>query len=298
MYRCIPPNEQLFSRLAMQSAEALETGGFEAFYNVQVAFFQQYIEPNFNYQAFSQRAGRATQPLQLAEDLLAYNVCYGLDHFNRFTALLDQIATQSNQTETNAPLKLRIYDYGCGQGLATIAMLSHLKDRFVEAEIHLIEPSQIALQAAVNFVRATAQYTGAKIQLVPHQCSLDQLPDTLFANKNNICNIHLFSNVLDIAHLRIFDLSCLARQILSCSGKHVVIAASPDYYSGQLGFTQLNHYLQPNRTFANQVARVESYNYRIWEKKIIARIVSFQMLAFCKNVCAIETNNQETMPHV
>ena len=58
--------------------------------------------------------------------------------------------------------------------------MQHLADRQVHIELHLVEPSALALQAAVAYTQAQAQHHAIQPQVHAHHCGLDQLPDELF----------------------------------------------------------------------------------------------------------------------
>lgn len=229
-----------------RAAQLLREHGFRAWYDQQVqTFLQRYAGGQaFHYPSFSQRCGRATRPLGNTQDLLAYNVLYASAHFGRMQALLKPVvfidAKQPAQT-----LYLKVFDYGCGQGLATLALLEHLKGLPVVLDVHLVEPSVLALQAAQQYVQAQAGHCGIEVQVQAHACGLDQLPDDAFVLQPGQLGVHLFSNVLDLESQQVFDLGTLARQIQSAAGEHLCLAVSPDHFGGKAGFDRLQAVLAP-----------------------------------------------------
>lgn len=219
--------------------QALREGGFAAWYTAQVVLFN-HDHQNFtmsDYAEFASRTQRAQLPLASTQDLVDYSVLYSADHFARFTELLSQLkANSSQQGLCVEPIQLKVFDYGCGQGLASLALMQHLAGRQVSIELHLVEPSALALQAAVAYTQAQAQHHGIQLQVHAHHCGLDQLPDQLFTLQPQQSAVHLFSNVLDLASAGHFQLPVLLNQLHNMQGKHLCLAVSPTYWSGKLGF--------------------------------------------------------------
>jgi SAM-dependent methyltransferase len=219
--------------------KALQKGGFAAWYQAQVALFK-HLHPSFgmsNYAAFASRTQRAQLPLASTQELVDYSVLYAGDHFARFTELLTQLKARSDQKALCVePIQLKVFDYGCGQGLASLALMQHLAGRQVGIELHLVEPSALALQAAIAYTQAQAEHHGIQLQVHAHHCGLDQLPDELFSLQPQQSAVHLFSNVLDLASAGHFQLPVLLNQLHKMHGKHLCLAVSPTYWSGKLGF--------------------------------------------------------------
>jgi len=218
---------------------ALQHGGFSAWYAAQVNLFNS-DQPNFtmsSYAEFANRTQRAQLPLASAQDLINYSVLYASDHFARFTELLTQLKTSAHRPELCAePIWLKVFDYGCGQGLASLALMQHLAGRQVKIELHLVEPSALALQAAVAYTQAQANHYGIELNVQPHHCGLDQLPDAVFTLQPQQTAVHLFSNVLDLTSAGHFHLPVLLNQLQKMQGKQLCLAVSPTYWSGKLGF--------------------------------------------------------------
>lgn len=265
------------------SKQALAHGGFADFYDTQLAYFKHYC-PHFNYSAFRERLKRAVRPISSAEDLLAYNVCHSADHYARFEFLLDYVQNQTTPAIT-PPIRLCVFDYGCGQGLATLALLSHLKGREVELIIHLIEPSELALSTAEQYVSALADSMQGTITVHTHQAGLDQVPDHVFTLPEGFSAVHLFSNILDMAYQRFFDLSRLVAQLNQMTGKHICFAVSPTYISGKQGFDQLRSLFAPNRLLLDvDKWGVSVRGYRIYQNIVRHYHAEGRFLAFVRNV--------------
>lgn len=265
------------------SKQALAHGGFVDFYDTQLAYFKHYC-PQFNYLAFRERLKRAVRPISSAEDLIAYNVCHSADHYARFEFLLNYVQNQATPA-ISRPIRLCVFDYGCGQGLATLALLSHLKGREAELIIHLIEPSELALSTAEQYVTALADSMQGKITVHTHQAGLDQVPDQVFRMPEGFSAVHLFSNILDMAYQRFFDLSRLVDQLNHMPGKHLCFAVSPTYISGKQGFDQLRSLFVPNRLLLDvDTWSVPVRGYRIYEKNVRHYNADGRFLAFVRCV--------------
>jgi len=276
-------NPSQIQQMYAESCRALSTGGFAAFYQAQLASFQKYC-PNFNLNAFRAQTNRAVCPLQSVQNLMAYNICYAADHYARFEHLLTEVGSFSTQV-LRPPVRLCVFDYGCGQGLATLALLSHLQDRHVELIINLIEPSALALDAAECYVKALADRMQGQVVVHSHQKGLDQLPDDIFIMPEGFSAVHLFSNVLDMAHHKTFDLSCLTQRLNQIQGKHLCLAVSPKFYSGKLGFAQLKSFFKPSKMFIDREDwRVTARGYRFTERGMVLREVEGQYMAFIRCV--------------
>lgn len=93
--------------------------------------------------------------------------------------------------------KLHIIDWGCGQGIASLAFL--LKRKTFSATITLIEPSLLALKrAALNIKCAHSNNPNGIFRIKTLHKDFDSLVSTELYSNNETCKIHFFSNVLDI----------------------------------------------------------------------------------------------------
>lgn len=120
---------------------------------------------------------------------------------------------------TFEPMPLRVVDYGCGQGLAAIALSDAFGATFRSSvvEVLLIEPSPEAI------IRAEAVYRNLfpSASIVCLQKKLDELAEGDF-HKSSVKTLHIFSNILDITG---FDLGLLFNLLLT-QGEHVIMAVS------------------------------------------------------------------------
>ncbi len=105
-----------------------------------------------------------------------------------FNALPDAASIFSEEIE--------VYDWGCGQGTATICMLDFLKRRSIAPkfkQICLIEPSI----AAVSRARSVITCYDADIEVKAITKKFDDLTISDF-KRSSVRKLHLFSNILDV----------------------------------------------------------------------------------------------------
>lgn len=98
--------------------------------------------------------------------------------------------------------KIGVIDYGCGQGLATLAFLNYLKNNNCIAnkviDIHLIEPSAVTLGLARQYILAMAKHCQISVNITVHNVGLsDYLNNPIKTNPQYSC-LHFLSNVVDI----------------------------------------------------------------------------------------------------
>lgn len=121
------------------------------------------------------------------------------------------------------PGRLRVVDYGCGQGLACALLLDHFGNDIIERidETVLIEPSTIALARAKSIILCYCETS----RVVDLSTKLDELMPELLNPSSNQSTIHLMSNVLDIND---FDYGSLFSKMFQAKGHHSVLAVSHD----------------------------------------------------------------------
>lgn len=160
--------------------------------------------------------------LQSEDGLNCYLASYGEAHAAKALQAIKtvQVSTFSEPFE--------LYDWGCGQGLASMCLIEHLKELDLLhnlKRITLVEPSEAALSRAVWNIRQAspnidiiAQRKGlpADIEL-PFEC-IEELDV-----KQHVV-LHLFSNILDI---KTINLRKLAQLISSKGHQHIVTCIGP-----------------------------------------------------------------------
>ena len=106
---------------------------------------------------------------------------------------------------------LEIYDWGCGQGTATICLLDYLNKKGVSysiSQINLIEPS---IQASTRAEEVISCFDNS-IKIKTINKVFDDLNEDDFS-KSNSHKIHLFSNILDVDAFDLAQFTVLLRGV-------------------------------------------------------------------------------------
>ena len=167
-----------------------------------------------------------TAVLETEEQCCAYMAAYGPMHRHKLLRALDEnefpYSALSNGVE--------IFDWGCGQGIGTVAVIEKLRQQGILSslkKITLEEPSSIARQRAVLHVRQALGSHAAEIADLPYY-----LPSDNGDNGNSItqidvqepCAIHIFSNILDIEAV---SLKGVSKMITSSGNQHIALCIGP-----------------------------------------------------------------------
>lgn len=219
------------------ACQIMKTHGFEGFYHSLVKQFVHDVP--MSYSEFAHRTNRATLPLQSQQEALFYGVAYGLSHYNTFLQVLQHML-RIDDTDT----VLNIVDYGCGQGIATLAMLMHIANqqnpKNIHVNIHLIEPSTVALGNANTKVLSFVQALGFGATISVQNC---QLKDATVPNFDNGADtLHLMSYILDVPAVQ-QQLHNITNQIKASAGVHQIITTGIDHDRCTAGFELLSELL-------------------------------------------------------
>lgn len=184
--------------------------------------------------------------LNTDEELDAYIAVYGEIHILKYRAALQNFPFDNACDKSS----YSIFDWGCGQGLATLTLLDMLYERGLLAglkKITLIEPSLPALKRAISWVKKFAG-PGVTVQEVNKfipSCDIEDLNEISCESKNSI---NLFSNILDI---RTLSLSWLARKTSSLAEKNYMICVGPKFCRGtNTRIVDFCGYFQPKEFFS------------------------------------------------
>mgnify|MGYP007101848011 CR=1 FL=1 len=163
--------------------------------------------------------GRGVAILQQEEQLFSYINSYGMMHkakllsaFSKFP--FDEI--KSNHVE--------IFDWSCGQGLASMVLYEYLRGKDIDLKtkrIVLIEPSEIALKRASLHVK----HFDSEVLIKTVLKDMDSLTiNDLYGKKENV-KLHLFSNILDVQS---FSMQHLIELIIAgFNGVNYFVCVSP-----------------------------------------------------------------------
>ncbi len=153
------------------------------------------------------------------DQLELYLVRYGCPQ----QALLDRAySTLKEFTEFE---KIRIIDYGCGLGLATLAYHDFMQKTGIGQQVEqiiLTEPSILALKRANEL--CCQFYPQARIEILARDIS--GLTSSLFSCEKNLPTLHLFFNVLQRDTFEMSDFVIVIREILEKCGYNQLVCAS------------------------------------------------------------------------
>lgn len=161
---------------------------------------------------------RGVKVLTEQNQLLAYLHSYGKMHHAKMMSAINPI--QQNDLQG----VIEVYDWGCGQGLASICFIEYLNEQEIDYSINkftLIEPSEIAIKRASLHLR---KYT-AETQIITINKDLDSLDNNDFESNEPATKVHLFSNILDIDLFSMTDLISLIKY--NFKGKNIFVCVSP-----------------------------------------------------------------------
>ena len=183
-------------------------------------------------------------PLDTEQKLDQYLAAYGKMHAEKIRMALNSL----DDPEMLLSEPVSVVDWGCGQGLASCCLFDWLLNKKIDIDcisrVHLIEPSNLALQRAQSNI---ARYKKG------YNCQFDvktvnKVINNIQSDDFDICNInttlHLFSNILDIETVDLKFLSKFitntftGRQIFCCVGPHNNGAPRITEFAGTFGITQ------------------------------------------------------------
>lgn len=163
-----------------------------------------------------------TACLSNEEQLCCYMAAYGDMHKGKLNRILSDFPI--DKIDSN----VEIIDWGCGQGIATVSIISALRSVNIDSRIKkvtLIEPSSTALSRAKSNVSRCISDDVFIETINLYLPASDNNEDTIggLHIEEPIC-IHLFSNILDIPTI---DLKELAYLVGSSGYRHYFLCVGP-----------------------------------------------------------------------
>ena len=150
-----------------------------------------------------------------------YLRCFGLMHRAKAEEAFKNLPKPQNLFSE----EIEIYDWGCGQGTATICLLDFLRACNITTHIkriNLIEPSNLAVKRAQDILTCYKETNNVAIRTVTKRFDDLDLSDT---ESYNCRKLHLFSNILDVAS---FDLARFTRLFQQTQkGGNYIICVGP-----------------------------------------------------------------------
>lgn len=273
---------QYQDKLEEHFLNSTNSSNFDEICQHNIEFFKHYIQPSFNYSEFCNRTARAKNPLQLFDDLISYMALYGLAHYQRMRTVIDHVQVLPH-FDISQPIETCIVDYGCGQGIASLAFMDHLIESGFQIKclkVILIEPSAHALKRAIYWIEKKAKVAEINVEVTAYAGTFDELePDYLASNINKYPCFHLFSNILDMYSTGQFSLSMLSQKIRMQPNENYIFAVSPDFYSGNHGFNALHQLISPSTIYLNQTGIIEVKEYRYTSQMMCMRKAPVRVFA-------------------
>jgi hypothetical protein len=149
---------------------------------------------------------RGRKMLENARELDVYTHRHTNMHRAKIIMACEELYAQMPLAQLGASSALSVIDYGCGQGLASMAFMEYLRTGSIDssiAKLALIEPSSVALQ------RATSYFSGNVVSI---NKAFDNLDERDLETDDSHIKLHLLSNVLDMGGSH-FDAASLAMKI-------------------------------------------------------------------------------------
>lgn len=164
---------------------------------------------------------RGTQVLDDEQHLNMYLRSFGLMHRAKAEEAFKQLPKHHDLFSQD----IEIFDWGCGQGTATVCLLDFLRASHIThhiKRISLIEPSSAAIDRAKDILSCYQECKDAEIRCVVK--AFDSLkPEDIIGY--NCRRLHLFSNILDVAY---FDLAKFTRLFQQTQkGGNYIVSAGP-----------------------------------------------------------------------
>lgn len=167
-----------------------------------------------------------TAVLETEEQCCAYMSAYGPMHRHKLMRALDEKEFPYSYLTGG----IEIYDWGCGQGIGTMAVIEKLRQHNMLrklCKVVLEEPSNVARDRAVIHVKKALEDYNADVIAVSKYLPSDNGDNSNCITSINVeqpTAIHIFSNILDIEAV---SLKGVSKMITSSGQKHIVLCIGP-----------------------------------------------------------------------
>lgn len=167
-----------------------------------------------------------TAVLKTEEQCCAYMSAYGPMHRHKLMRALDEKEFPYSDLTGG----IEIYDWGCGQGIGTMAVIEKLRQHNMLrklCKVVLEEPSNVARDRAVIHVKKALKDYNADVIAVSKYLPSDKGDNSNCITSINVeqpTAIHIFSNILDIEAV---SLKGVSKMITSSGQKHIVLCIGP-----------------------------------------------------------------------
>lgn len=191
-------------------------------------------------------------------ELDGYIAAYGEMHIAKCRAALQNFPCSS--TDDVQRHNFEIFDWGCGQGIATLSLLEFLEERRLLGRLNaitLVEPSEIALKRAKQWVSQNVG-PGVRVRVV-NKYIPSNIEGTLDeVSCSSYVSINLFSNILDIKSV---NLLWLARKTSALANINYMICIGPKF-TKNTRIQDFCGYLKPSSYFSSIEAELYAYTQR------------------------------------
>ena len=208
---------------------------FQAIRNISVQQINQYENKDDIYYSL----GRGVKILKEEAQLYSYLNSYGNMHEAKMLSALHKLPLEELEGKN-----IEIYDWACGQGLASIIFREFVENHnynIYNRNIVLIEPSEIALKRAALNVR----HFNGQCQIKTVLKDIDSITKEDLNCDSNSIKIHLFSNILDVEGFSMEHLISIIEQ--TQKGVNFFVCVSP--YITDAKTARIDKFVQH---FANQ----------------------------------------------
>lgn len=179
---------------------------------------------------FGRNLKHGTAILETEELCSAYMAAYGRMHRHKLNYALDKSHDKGKFPYNEVINGVEIFDWGCGQGIGSLAVIENLKREGLLSclkKITLEEPSDIARRRAVLHVKQALGINSHILieehsEYLPSDSSSDNTIQSIKVEQP--CAIHIFSNILDIESV---SLKGVSKLITSSGDRHIVLCIGP-----------------------------------------------------------------------
>ncbi len=177
------------------------------------------LQENQNSDEVFRSLGRGVAILEQEEQLFSYMKSYGLMHKAKLLAAFSHFPFNEIKDKN-----IDIYDWSCGQGLASIVLLEYLMDNNIVLKtdrVTLIEPSEIALKRASLHIK----HFDSEVRIRTVQKDMDSLEIADVSSIDGNVKLHMFSNILDVEAYSMQHLIEIIKQ--GARGNNYMVCVSP-----------------------------------------------------------------------
>ncbi|MBQ0090763.1 MAG: DEAD/DEAH box helicase [Prevotellaceae bacterium] len=186
--------------------------------------------------------GRGKAILSDEDQMNMYLLSYGKMHQAKLFDVFDDFYASRPDLFSSA---IELYDWGCGQGTASICFLDWLNQKglkCVVTKINLVEPSESATNRATDVLRCFGKCSDIAVI----RKTFDELASKDFTKSNGI-TLHLFSNILDVEFFNLANFTKLVQETFR--GENYFVCVGP-YYANNVRVDDFIAAIKPDTIYA------------------------------------------------